>query len=75
MIYSGDKMAVVWKDNKPVYVASNVDLGEGNSTVERYVREERKKVKVPMPNQIKAYNTHMGGVDLLDQMVACYRYY
>lgn len=27
-----------------------------------------------MPNQIHAYNQKMGGVDLLDQMVAAYRY-
>ena len=40
-------------------------------TAKRWDRVEKKKVDVPMPAIIAAYNQGMGGVDLLDQMVAC----
>ena len=38
----------------------------------RYSSEEKKKVEVDQPNIVKVYNTHMGGVDLLDNMATCY---
>lgn len=30
-------------------------------------------IQIPIPELIKAYNEKMGGVDLVDNMVACYR--
>ena len=30
--------------------------------------------QIPVPEMIEAYNDNMGGVDLVDNMVACYRY-
>ena len=34
---------------------------------------EKKKVSLPQPVMIAEYNAHMGGVDLLDNMLAVYR--
>ena len=31
-------------------------------------------VQIPIPQLIEQYNDKMGGVDLVDNMVACYRY-
>lgn len=38
----------------------------------RFYRSERKTVNVSQPNLIAAYNMHMGGVDLLDNLMATY---
>lgn len=72
-IFNGDQILVCWKDNKPVYVASNKFTAKTSGTAGRFSRTERKKVQIPIPEMIEAYNHNMGGVDLLDSMVACYR--
>jgi hypothetical protein len=33
----------------------------------------RKGVAVPVPDMIRQYNAYMGGIDLLDNMVAVYQ--
>jgi hypothetical protein len=38
----------------------------------RYSSNEKRKVEVDMPNALRVYNTHMDGVNLLDNMVMCY---
>ena len=58
---------------RPVYVISNCIPTEPQVTAKRWDSVEKKKVDVPMPAIIAAYNKGIGGVDLLDQMVACYR--
>lgn len=65
-VYTADMMVCVWKDNKPVYMASNVDELEPMGTCQRYSREQRKYMSVSQPSINKAYNASMGGVDLLD---------
>ena len=72
-IYSEDIVLSAWMDNKPVFVLSNCFPAEPFVTAKRWCRIEKKKVDLPMPATIEAYNQGMGGVDLLDQMVACYR--
>jgi hypothetical protein len=37
--------------------------------VERYDRKHKKRVTVDCPEIVKAYNKHMGGVDLLDSIM------
>jgi hypothetical protein len=72
-VYNSDQVLCVWKDSKPVFVASNKYHPDLNSTCERYNRTEKKNMQVPIPDLIKQYNTGMGGVDLLDSQVAVYR--
>lgn len=66
-------MLTVWKDNKPVYMASNKYGATSNLTCKRFCREKKSYIQVPIPAMVTEYNNHMGGVDLLDNMVACYR--
>ena len=63
-----------WKDNKAVYVSSDVHgVGAGDNTATRYSKTAHKKVSIQQPDIIKSYNKMMGGVDLLDQQIGFYR--
>jgi hypothetical protein len=72
-LYREDQVLVAWKDNKAVYVASNKHSGELKKTCKRFCRITRRDIAVPIPKLIGQYNNGMGGVDLLDNMVAVYR--
>ena len=72
-IYNDDINLCVWKDNKAVYCASNYVTGDLTDRCKRYDRSAKKSVHVLVPDQVRHYNTTMGGVDQLDQMVALYR--
>ena len=65
-IYHQDAMVLVWKDNQPVYMASNHDSVEPMGTCQRYSQKEKGYVAVHQPKLNHEYNTNMGGVDLLD---------
>lgn len=43
------------------------------SLYRRFCRVTRKDIPVPIPDMVREYNSGMGGVDLLDNMVAVYR--
>lgn len=60
-IYKGDQVLACWKDNQPVYVASNKYSAKRARTVGRFCRSERKKIQIPIPEMIEAYNSNMGG--------------
>jgi hypothetical protein len=66
-------LAVKWHDNAVVTLVSNFQSVEPLLTTKRFCRSERKIVMVRQPNLIASYNSHMGGVDLLDNFVAKYR--
>lgn len=82
-LYREDQVCTVWRDNKAVYVASNVhnvtkkieDQGvEPNQCyAKRYSKQAGGQIFINRPNLISMYNESMGGVDLLDGMVALYR--
>mgnify|MGYP002654938911 CR=1 FL=1 len=72
MAYSGEICVVQWKDNKAVYLASNCFSPEPLGAVSRYHKSERAYKNVPIPRLILEYNSHMGGVDLLDNAVKNY---
>lgn len=65
-------MVVKYKDNNVLTIASNFDSPDIGTT-QRYSREKKKNIQHPQPVCVKNYNAHMGGVDLMDNMVACYR--
>ena len=72
-VFNEDQILTAWKDNKAVYIGSNKYGVEPLVTCNRYSRIERKQIQIPMPACIDRYNRGMGGVDLLDNIVACYR--
>ena len=71
--YLEDVELVAWKDNRPVYVASNKYTGSATQTSKKWSRSEKKTVNVPTPDSVKQYNLSMGGVDIMDMMVSKYR--
>jgi hypothetical protein len=73
ILYKEDMVLAAWKDNKAVYVASNRHPATTDATCRRFDRMNRKFIDVPQPFLIGQYNKGMGGVDLVDQMTACYR--
>lgn len=68
-----DQVLVAWRDNKAVYMASNKHGSEATKTCRRFSRLDGKYIQVPIPEMYEKYNAGMGGVDLLDSMVALYR--
>ena len=65
-VYTQDSIVVVWKDNKPVYMASNCDDMEPFSSCQRYNKQAKGYMAVPQPSLNDKYNASMGGVDLVD---------
>ena len=69
-----DSVTVVsWKDNKIVYFVSNCEKRQPEVQVERYCRDQKKRVLVKQPQSINKYNKAMGGVDRADQNISSYR--
>lgn len=75
-----DISTTVWKDNKAVRLASTYvgikpfeNQTDLKSTVPRFVRSEKKYIDIPCPNIIHEYNSHMGGVDLMDGLIGRYK--
>lgn len=72
-IYKDDVVLVAWKDNRGVYMASNKYSANCKATCKRFCRTKRANIQVPIPESVQEYNGKMGGVDLLDSLVAVYR--
>lgn len=64
---------VKWLDNAVVTIASTCYGSKPVKKVSRYSRQQKKIISVPQPSLISNYNKFMGGTDLMDQNVACYR--
>jgi hypothetical protein len=73
VLYKDNQVLVAWKDNKGVCMASNKFCADTTNNCRRFCRTERKYLTVPIPIMVQRYNTGMGGVDLMDNMVAVYR--
>lgn len=70
---NGKVVLVKWQDNKSVNIASNF-VGVGTSdTARRWDKKLKKHIDVNRPEIISLYNSGMGGVDLLDQLISYYR--
>ena len=57
----------VWLDNKPVFFVNTLFDCTTYTTVPMDLPDET-QINISCPEAIKAYNEHMGGVDLADQM-------
>ena len=64
---------VEWKDNEKVVLASACSGIEPVSKVKRWSKKEAKYIDVDCPSVVYRYNQHMGGVDICDQQLECYR--
>ena len=64
--YTGGSTLVVWRDNQPVYMASNFEGVEPVGEVTRFCGQQKKYIHIPQPHLNLSYNSNMGGVDLLD---------
>ena len=71
-VFTQDKVVTVWKDNQPVYMASNCISAELSGTCKRYSKKDQEYVNIPQPDLNNKYNKHMGGVDMLDSRVKNY---
>jgi len=70
---SDDNITVVrWKDTKLVHTISTYAGAIPEDTTMRYDRKDRKRIEVTRPLSIQEYNKFMGGVDLMDRMIAHY---
>lgn len=67
-----DVLMIRWHDNSVVTIASNFGTVE-EGHVQRWSQHQKKLISVSQPTMFRLYNQGMGGVDQLDQQVACYR--
>lgn len=72
--YSGvDISTTAWRDNKTVCLASSFAGKNPTSMVQRYDKSRKTYISIERPYVIAEYNRHMGGVDLLDSIMARYK--
>uniref|UniRef100_A0A8C6WVW5 PiggyBac transposable element-derived protein domain-containing protein n=1 Tax=Neogobius melanostomus TaxID=47308 RepID=A0A8C6WVW5_9GOBI len=65
--------AIKWYDNRSVSLLSNYMCAYPVTEVDRWDRKRKEVIKVPRPAIVREYNKNMGGVDLLDSLIALYR--
>lgn len=66
-------LAIKWYDNKPVTLLSSFVGAYPTTQVKRWDSKSKAKVDVDCPSAVTVYNQFMGGVDLVDSLVALYR--
>lgn len=65
--------AVKWFDSRPVTLLSTFVSANPASEVQRWDKKQKEFLCVKRPNIVGVYNKSMGGVDLLDSLIALYR--
>jgi len=73
MLFNGKVATVVWCDKKPIYFVATKYVSDDLQSVLRYNPQEHKRVPVPCPSVVKAYNEFMGGTDKNDQLTKLHR--
>lgn len=69
-----NKLVVVrWNDNKSVTLISSFVGSEPVQKIKRYCKEQKQKIEVDIPQIVREYNKHMGGVDLADMLISLYK--
>ena len=66
-------IVVNWNDNNVVTLASNMSGVFPMHSAKRWSMKDKKYIQVEQPHVVHEYNKTMGGVDLMDQNVSCYR--
>lgn len=64
---------VAWKDNKIVTLVSTFAGIQPETDVRRWDKQNSRYVSIKRPNVVGEYNRHMGGVDLIDSIMAIYK--
>lgn len=73
-VRSDGKLVITeWQDSNRVLMASTCVGKSPESTVKRWSKTEKRYADVTCPAAIVRYNQCMGGVDVCDQMMECYR--
>lgn len=62
--------SLIWKDNKAVSLLSTFAGQLPLTTIKRYDKHTKSTREISCPFVVKEYNRHMGGVDLLDAILA-----
>lgn len=65
--------AVKWFDNRAVTLLSTFASANPPPTAERWDKKSKALIPVKCPSIVNMYNKGMGGVDLLDSLIALYR--
>ena len=66
--------AVIWYDNRAVTLFFTEIGHEPEGVAKRWSKVARNHAEAPMPAVVGHYNKHMGGVNLLDYLLARHRY-
>uniref|UniRef100_A0A3B3IBA3 PiggyBac transposable element-derived protein domain-containing protein n=1 Tax=Oryzias latipes TaxID=8090 RepID=A0A3B3IBA3_ORYLA len=64
---------VKWYDNRSVSLLSDYIGAHPVTDVDRWDGKQKKVIRVPCPAVVTEYNNNMGGVDLLDSLIALSR--
>lgn len=73
-VRADDNLCILkWKDNKSVLMLSTCMGSEPLEVCKRWCKEDKKRIEVPQPAVVNAYNKNMGGIDLCDRYLAYYR--
>ena len=70
-----DIRAVKWADNRCVSLVLSFSCVYPLQEVERYDKKQKRTVTISYPHIVKIYNQFMGGVDLMEAVIALHRIY
>lgn len=73
-VRSDDGIVIVeWKDNQKVVLASKCTGIEPGEKVKRWSKKDAKYIEIDCPAIVRLYNKNLGGIDIFDQQMECYR--